>query len=116
MTGMSMTSQVRRAILELAAEDWYGLWELESAARDATGEADENRLRFLVREQIAEMIAQGLLDGAIWSESPARAITSQEVAALPLDSEFWLSPMSSSSDEQMRIAATEEGRQAYFRG
>lgn len=111
---MSATSGVRHAILELAAEDWYGLWELESAARRVTDETNRDRVRELIREQIVEMMQLGLLDVAVWSESPPRQIESDEVAGLALDSEFWSSPMDSSSNQQMRIAATEQGRQAYF--
>lgn len=115
MSGMTAESVVRRAVLELAAEDWYGLWELEGAARRAAGESDVERLRMIVRGQIAKMMDEGLVEVAVWSEAPPRPVDRLELEALPLDSDFWRSPVYTDSNEQMRIAATREGREAYFK-
>lgn len=102
------------AILELAVEDWYGLWEIRyDVARSLNREPDEI-FRDELQIRLAAMLSQGLLDAAIWSEATPRPMSADQMRHLSTDSGFWASPADSEGDEQVRVAATEAGRKAYF--
>ena len=103
-----------RPILELAIEDWYGLWEIANDAARAVGAAPGTRFREMLRSQLATMIDRGLLEAAIWSDEAPKAISAPDVRNLAVDSELWKSPDKSSIDEQLRVSATEAGRKEYF--
>jgi len=106
--------EVQRAILDVATEDWYGLWEIYDHAALVLHRAAGKTLREELRRQLRAMMARGLLEAAIWTEGPPRAVSPDEVRFLPIDSELWGSPMNLHSVEQLRITATEAGDRLYF--
>lgn len=103
-----------RPILELAVEDWSGLWEIYHDVAAAIGAVLSEAFRKQLLLEIADMIDTGLLEGAIWSYDPPKRLSADEVRQLSVDSEFWKSPDQSRLDEQIRISATELGRRHYF--
>ena len=105
---------MNRPILELGVEDWTGLWHIYHDVARATSALLDTKYRDELRHQLAAMIDAGLIEAAIWSYDPPKRITADHVRKLPTDSELWKSPQESKADEQLRIAATELGRKAYF--
>jgi hypothetical protein len=111
-TQAAREDEVQRAILDLATEDWYGLWEIYNHVARELGRTADMTLREELRRKLGDMLAGGLLDAAIWSEGPPRTVSPDTVRALPIDSELWGSP--ENSVEQLRITATDAGDRQYF--
>ena len=101
-------------ILDICTDDWYGLWEILDHVAQATHAMPDAAFRDELRDQLVGMIDRGWLDAAVWSYESPRPVTADELREMPPDSELWKYPVDSTSDEQLRLAATDSGRRVYL--
>jgi hypothetical protein len=114
------------AILEDCVEDWYGLWEIYANVAERIGAnpaaawsneiAAEPAFCTQLRNEIARLLDDGLLDAAIWTYEAPQPLSADDLRNLRLDSVLWKSPALTDADEQLRVAATDLGRARYFGG
>ncbi len=106
--------KIAHAILDLCTEDWYGLWEIRDHVIDALETSGEPAFMIVLRDQLAEMMEDGLLEAALWSYGPPQPLTAEYMRNLPVDSILWESPGITDVEEQIRVTATDAGDRAYF--
>jgi hypothetical protein len=110
---MSPEPTLREAIMDLAVDDYTGLWELRWRAAtlfpDNTEEAERD-----AREEAERLVAEGLLalyDVAAGGE-PAPIPTAAALATIR-NPDAWAEPTEA---HELRVAATPEGEKAYQEG
>ncbi len=111
-TPLDRDRELERSILDLAVDDWYGLWEILHTAARALNSSRDDAFRDELRDRLADMMTRELIEAQIWSEAKPRAWSADEMRTLGADSLLWAPP--SESPEELRIGATEAGNQAYF--
>lgn len=100
---------LRRAILDLTVEDYYGLWELCWRAHTLWPGAGD-ALDAAVRSEVEAMIDEELLEAF---ELPDETPLSLEKARRALHDDASWDP---TSDTGIRVSATDVGENAYRRG
>lgn len=108
-------SPAHLAVLDMAAEDYYALYEIPWGLRDLLVEHSEPELRRVAQETVRELEAEGLVAlyhriGMVGEEIP---LPSEEVKPALDVEDNWNVPTASDT-AQILILATKLGEQAYY--
>jgi hypothetical protein len=107
--------EIRRAILDTVSDDSYGLWELVKALRAAEPRSRHPALRAVIERELRDMLRDGLI-AVLRRESlhsSEQALAHGEAVASLGEDQYWDVPPNPASEE-IRIAATDRGRELYF--
>lgn len=107
-------TESRRTILELASEDYIGLWEVRWAIQQAQSDAPESSLFTDARALIREMIEDGalMLYSGTHFAGEESVVPQEEVSSLLEVELYWNEPIS--DHPQLRVVATERGEGEYI--
>jgi hypothetical protein len=107
---------VRFAVLKVAVDDWWGLWELLPDIRAALSAQDQGSDLASAQKVVRQMLSEGLIrlyvrDGPIGKP----LIVEPPLSDLLLEGEgSWAAPTAGAAETL--VAATEAGEEAYFGG
>lgn len=107
---------VRFAVLTVAVDDWWGLWELLPDIRAALSAQDQVSDLAGAQEVVRQMLSEGLIrlyvrDGPVGKPLIVEPPLSD---VLLEDESSWAVPTAGAT--QTLVAATEAGEEAYFGG
>jgi len=100
-------------ILDLAVDDYTGLWELVWGVQSSTQEDERRSNIALLRTELEELVAQGAVAffRGINFNGDEVAVSVDEVPGLLANNQSWEPPEPNSS--HLRLLATEEGQRKY---
>lgn len=101
-----------RAILDLATEDAYGLWEILPAIAALGPAADLSDVRNRTRRTVQALVSRGWLRVELTAQDQTKEIhPGPELENILADPAFWAAQ---GTGTEVRVVATEEGEAAYF--
>jgi hypothetical protein len=107
----------KHAILDLAVEDFIGLWEVVAAMRDLFPGKNESELRGIAFSVVRQLLEDGLITFYRGREFGGEEVILQPEEAhhvLSKDSNWeWNAP---TLPEHIRLIATDKGDEAYYSG
>jgi hypothetical protein len=101
-------------ILELAVDDFFGLWEVIWSLRSVFPGSNQVEIRDIAERALRELLLKGWIFLARRSaiSAPEVLIQDNEVNDVLLNEETWREPTRDSM--QILVAATEEGERIYY--
>lgn len=109
-----MTNSFELGILDIATEDYYGLWEVLWAAKEYFPELGPCDLFLETKLRIFEMVEEGLIQIFWLSPSLEEIVLAEDWKEQLENPENW--DIASADRWHLRIASTEKGNQIYFSG
>jgi hypothetical protein len=104
---MNDAEQARRAVLDSAGEDEFGLWEILAAVRTALPGRDESALRTLAAGAVRELIGEGLVE-----LRRGRALDNE--ATVPADAAVLEWEPAGDAPSYLSLRITSSGERAYY--
>ncbi len=102
-------------VLDLATEDYYGLWELWNTLRARRTPSDPVRLREALDAIVRSMLADGLIELAVGStfDGEESRLDNDQASAAIGDPRNWVMP---DAPSRIKLVATPSGQRAYRNG
>lgn len=109
-----MMDNVHQAILDLAVEDSYALWEIVWRLRHLFPARPETEVRCIAHQAVQELIASDLIQLLQLREPDGEELPlpAHEVEETLADERCWQAPPDYAP--QIRILATEAGERTYY--
>lgn len=101
-------------ILELAVEDFYGLWEVIGVLRSFFPGSDPVEIQQIAERIVKELLLRRLVTVVLRRAGSAQevVIRDDEIEDVLLSERVWREPTADS--HQILVAATEEGERLYY--
>lgn len=106
---------LKRSILDMAVDDFTGLWEIAWRARSLMPEAGEEEIQLTATQQARDLVEQDLLAlfrGVSFTGEEVQLSRDESLTAVS-DRGEWAPPEAGAV--HLRVAATEAGEKAYQR-
>ena len=108
-------TEIQRRILDLATEDFYGLWEIPAVVKEILPDLDEEHARDLSEKTVLELVDRHLIKiyrGTRFA-GEERALSLDEIQSALADANNWRGDLSTLK-EHVRFGATEIGEREYY--